>query len=133
MLIFGPITGAIACALLLLQTPSAIFLGFISCIVFAIYWAVVPGGVVGYSGAVYGRATLGKIWGLATLIVMGIGPFIGPLIGGYLKDSTGSYTYSIIFALGSFVISMLLAASLPMSAEHKPAHADVPSAGATVN
>lgn len=133
MLIFGPITGAIACALLLLQTPSAMFLGLISCVIFAIYWAVVPGGVVGYSGAVYGRATLGKIWGLATLIVMGIGPFIGPLIGGYLKDSTGSYTYSIMFALGSFLVSMLLAASLPMAAEHKPAHANIPSSSATVN
>jgi len=119
MLIFGPTTGAVACALLLLQSPSATILGSISCVIFAIYWAVVPGGVVGYTGAIYGRATLGKIWGLATLIVMGIGPFIGPLIGGYLKDSTGSYTYSIMFALGSFLVSMLLASSLPMSAKEK--------------
>jgi len=133
MLIFGPIAGAIACTLLLLQTPLATFLGFISCVVFAIYWAVVPGGVVGYSGAIYGRATLGKIWGLATLIVVSIGPFIGPLIGGYLKDSTGSYTYSIMFALGSFLVSMLLAVNLPMTAEHKTAQTDIPSSSATVN
>lgn len=133
MLIFGPITGAIACSLLLFQSPSAIFIGVISCIIFAIYWAVVPGGVVGYTGAIYGRATLGKIWGLATLIVMGVGPFIGPLIGGYLKDSTGSYTYSIMFALGSFLVSVMLAASLPKAAEQKAAAMETSSAEATAN
>lgn len=121
MLIFGPLTGAVACVLLLLMGPSSFFLGLICCAIFAIYWAVVPGGVVGYSGAVYGRATLGKIWGLATMIVMGIGPFIGPLVGGYLKDATGSYKYSIIFALGSFVVSMLFASSLPMAVKSEGA------------
>lgn len=115
MLIFGPLTGAAACTLLLMQTPESSILGALSCVVFAMYWAVVPGGVVGYAGAVYGRATLGRIWGLATLIVMGIGPFAGAFIGGYLKDVSGSYTYSIIFALGAFVASMLLASSLPLT------------------
>lgn len=134
MLIFGPITGIVACAMLLLQTQTTFFLGAISCVIFAIYWAVVPGGVVGYAGAIYGRATLGKIWGLATLIVMGVGPFIGPLIGGYLKDSTGSYTYSIMFALASFVVSALLAASLPMTAEGKVSSMDdTPEAEAAAN
>lgn len=114
MLIIGPATGAVACLMLLLQTPAATALGLVACVIFAVYWAIVPGGVVGYAGAMYGRATLGKIWGLATLIVMGIGPFIGPLIGGYLKDATGSYRYAIMFATGSFIVSMLLASSLPL-------------------
>lgn len=114
MLIFGPLAGAAACCLLLMQTPATTILGALACVVFAVYWAVVPGGVVGYAGAIYGRATLGKIWGLGTLIVMGTGPFFGSFIGGYLKDVSGSYTYSIIFALGAFVVSMLLAASLPL-------------------
>ena len=117
MLIFGPLTGVVACGLLLMQTPASTVLGLIACFIFAIYWAIVPGGVVGYTGAVYGRATLGKIWGLATLIVMGIGPFIGPLIGGYLKDVSGNYTYSIIFAMCSFLLSGIIASSLPLSTE----------------
>lgn len=124
MLIFGPLTGVAACALLLMQTVSSMFLGILACFIFAVYWAVVPGGVVGYTGAVYGRQTLGKIWGLATLIVMGIGPFIGPLIGGYLKDTSGSYTYSILFAMGSFAVSLLLASSLPLSAVQESAVSD---------
>jgi MFS family permease len=127
MLIFGPFTGAIACGLLLMQTATTTLLGILACFIFAIYWAVVPGGVVGYTGAVYGRKTLGKIWGLATLIVMGIGPFIGPLIGGYLKDSTGSYTYSILFALGSFIVSMLLASTLPLATQPVDAREKVAS------
>ncbi|MCJ2163432.1 MULTISPECIES: MFS transporter [unclassified Pseudodesulfovibrio] len=117
MLIFGPLTGVAACGLLLMQTSASTILGLIACFIFAIYWAIVPGGVVGYTGAVYGRATLGKIWGLATLIVMGIGPFIGPLIGGYLKDMSGSYTYSIIFAMCAFLVSGIIASSLPLSTE----------------
>ncbi len=117
MLIFGPLTGVVACALLLMQTSTSTALGLIACFIFAVYWAIVPGGVVGYTGAVYGRATLGRIWGLATLIVMGVGPFLGPLIGGYLKDVSGSYTYSIIFAMGAFLVSGMIASSLPLSTE----------------
>ncbi|WP_300155331.1 MFS transporter [Solidesulfovibrio sp.] len=117
MLIFGPLVGAVACLLLVLQGSQSIVLGFVSCVLFAIYWAIVPGGVVGYLGAVYGRATLGKIWGLGTMIVMGIGPFVGPLVGGYMKDTTGSYFYSIVFALGAFVVSSCFGASLPLSME----------------
>lgn len=119
MLISGPIAGVIACILLLLQPRDTFFMGVVSCAVFAIYWAVVPTNVVGYAGVVYGRATFGKIWGLATLIVMGIGPFIGPLIGGYLKDRTGSYCYSLVFACCSFGMSLLFALTLPMTAGSK--------------
>jgi MFS transporter, OFA family, oxalate/formate antiporter len=119
MLIVGPLVGAVACLLLVLQGSQSIALGYLSCVLFAIYWAIVPGGVVGYLGAVYGRATLGKIWGLGTMIVMGIGPFVGPLVGGYMKDSTGSYFYSIVFALGAFVVSSFFGASLPLSLEEQ--------------
>lgn len=115
MLIIGPFTGAVACIILLIPNDS-ILMGYIAAFIFAVYWAIVPGGVVGYTGAIYGRLTLGKIWGLATLIVMGIGPFTGSFIGGLLKDISGSYTYSIYFALVSFVISVIIATTLPLKA-----------------
>ncbi|MFH2113421.1 MAG: MFS transporter [Spirochaetota bacterium] len=113
MLVAGPVGGTLACVLLLGSANR--FLAYAACVVFALYWAVVPGGVVGYVGALYGRRTLGRIWGLATLIVMGIGPFLGTFIGGYLRDSSGSYRYSMIFALGSFILSAVLATTLPRS------------------
>jgi len=116
MLIIGPSTGAVACVLLLMSSAGAVF-AYIACFIFAVYWAIVPGGVVGYTGAIYGRRTLGKIWGLATLIVMGIGPFTGSYVGGWLKDISGSYVNSIYFALGSFVLSIILALSLPLKIE----------------
>ena len=118
MLIVGPLTGVLACIFLLASGASVIW-AYVACVIFAIYWAIVPGGVVGYTGAVYGRKTLGKIWGLATLIVMGIGPFLGSFIGGLLKDISGSYTYSIYYALGSFILAMILASTLPLAAKHK--------------
>ncbi len=118
MLMIGPGTGALAC-LFLLGTKQGDFFAYVACFIFAVYWAIVPGGVVGYTGAIYGRKTLGKIWGLATMIVMGIGPFLGSFIGGWLKDVSGSYTYSIYYALGSFVISVVLATTLPLKAEPK--------------
>jgi MFS family permease len=130
MLLIGPATGVVACVLLLLSKESVVF-AYIACVIFAIYWAIVPGGVVGYTGAVYGRKTLGKIWGLATLIVMGIGPFTGSYVGGLLKDISGSYTYSIEFALGSFIVSIFMASTLPLAARAKAAVArgPVPAVG----
>jgi MFS family permease len=127
MLIIGPSTGVLACGLLLMS-GNAMFWAYIASVIFAVYWAIVPGGVVGYTGAIYGRKTLGKIWGLATLIVMGIGPFTGSFIGGWLKDLSGSYTYSIYYALGSFVVSILLASSLPLVA--RPREVELPVAEA---
>ncbi len=120
MLLVVPATGVIAC-LLLLASPSGDIFAYIACVIFAIYWAIVPGGVVGYTGAIYGRKTLGKIWGLATMIVMGIGPFLGSYVGGWLKDFSGKYTYSIWFALCAFAVSILLASTLPLKAEYPKA------------
>lgn len=120
MLIIGPLTGVIACIFLLASAVSMTW-AYVACVIFAIYWAIVPGGVVGYTGAIYGRKTLGKIWGLATLIVMGVGPFLGSFIGGWLKDVSGSYTYSIYYALGSFILAMILASTLPLVAKPKKA------------
>lgn len=70
MLIFGPAVGAVACLLLMTMGPQSTTLGALICVLFAVYWAIEPGGVVGYAGAIYGRVSLGKLWGLATLIVM---------------------------------------------------------------
>ena len=119
MLIVGPLTGAIACLFLLASSRGDRF-AYVACFIFAVYWAIVPGGVVGYTGAIYGRKTLGKIWGLATMIVMGIGPFLGSFIGGWLKDVSGKFTLAIEFALGAFIVSILLAATLPLTAAPKP-------------
>lgn len=118
MLIFAPSMGLIAC-ILLLMTKNSMFLGVIACILFAIYWAIEPGGVAGYAGTIYGGKTLGKIWGTATLIVMGIGPALGSFMGGYLFDISGSYLNSIIFATTSFAISIVAAIVLPLEASHK--------------
>jgi predicted MFS family arabinose efflux permease len=120
MLRVGPATGVVAC-LLLLASPKADLFAYVACVIFAVYWAIVPGGVVGYTGAIYGRKTLGKIWGLATMIVMGIGPFLGSYVGGLLKDVSGKFTYSIYFALGSFAVSIVLASTLPLRAERSKA------------
>jgi MFS family permease len=115
MLIAGPTIGVLACLLLLACTAQVTAAAYLAAVLFAVYWAIVPGGVVGYTGAVYGPQTLARIWGLATLIVMGIGPFLGSLLGGWLKDLTGSYQYSLYYALGSFLVSLLLACSLPLT------------------
>jgi MFS family permease len=112
MLILGTAIGLIACSLMLYAAGFKV-LTYFACLLFAIYWAVIPGGVVGYAGAVFGEKNLGKIWGLATLIVMGIGSFTGTLMGGWLRDISGVYRYSIYFSLFSFLLAMIFAISLP--------------------
>lgn len=116
ILSLGALLGVGATVLLLLSGLSSGF-ALAACILFAFYWAVVPGGVVGYTGAVYGRAALGRIWGMATLIVMGIGPFTGSFLGGFFKDLSGTYTVSLIFALSCFFAAFLLTFTLPKRAD----------------
>ncbi|MEW8978102.1 MAG: MFS transporter [Symbiobacterium sp.] len=128
MLIFAPAMGILAC-LLLMGSGRSMALAVISCILFAIYWAIEPGGVAGYVGAVYGNKSMGKIWGLGTLIVMGIGPAVGSFMGGFLYDISGSYMNSILFALGSYVVSAVAALILPMAAEREQAVQEVPDIG----
>ncbi|NFR88099.1 MULTISPECIES: MFS transporter [unclassified Clostridium] len=114
MLIFAPIIGLLACGFLLMTKKSIVF-GILSCILFAMYWAIEPGGVAGYAGSIYGNKSLGKIWGLATLIVMAIGPAVGSFMGAYLYDLSGSYFNSIIFAACAFIFSAIIAIMLPLS------------------
>jgi len=116
MLIFAPVTGLLACLCLLMSKTSIAFAG-IACILFAVYWAIEPGGVAGYAGSVYGRKSLGKIWGTATLIVMGIGPAVGVFMGAYLRDISGTYVNSILFAAGAFIVSAFVAYILPLTAD----------------
>ncbi|HHY94815.1 MAG TPA: MFS transporter [Firmicutes bacterium] len=118
MLIIAPVVGVVAC-LLLFATRTSFLAGILACILFAVYWAIEPGGVAGYAGSIYGRKTLGRIWGLATLIVMGIGPALGSFMGGYLYDVSGSYRNSILFALAAFAVSAVVALSLPVAARPK--------------
>lgn len=112
MLIFGTFIGFNACLLLLFSGNPRLGI-YTACLLFAIYWAIIPGGVVGYAGSIYGARNLGKIWGLATLIVMGIGPFTGTFMGGWLKDISGVYRYSLYFSLFSFLLAFIFAISLP--------------------
>jgi len=115
MLIFAPAVGVLACLLLLASGSGSFVIGVLACVLFAIYWAIEPGGCAGYAGSIYGRKYLGKIWGLATLVVMGIGPALGTYVGSALGAS-GSYVPSVWFALGAFVISTVVAFFLPLAA-----------------
>jgi len=115
MLIIAPLSGVIAC-LLLFTTHFSLLGGALASILFTIYWAIEPGGVAGYAGAVFGRASLGKIWGMATLLCMGLGPALGTYMGGFLYDLSGTYLYSILLALFSFLISAIFALLLPLTA-----------------
>jgi MFS transporter, OFA family, oxalate/formate antiporter len=116
MLIFAPAVAVLACLLLLASGAGSFAAGVLACILFAIYWAIEPGGCAGYAGSIYGRKSLGRIWGLATLIVMGIGPALGTYAGSALGVG-GSYGPSIWFALAAFAVSALGALFLPIAAK----------------
>jgi MFS family permease len=116
MLIFAPAVGIVATLLLLASGQGGFGVGVVACILFAIYWAIEPGGCAGYAGSVYGRKSLGKIWGLATLVVMGIGPALGSYVGAAL-GANGTYVPSMYFAMGGFILSTIVAVFLPLSAK----------------
>jgi MFS transporter, OFA family, oxalate/formate antiporter len=114
MLIFAPMVGVVACFFLLASGAGSFATGVLACILFAIYWAIEPGGCAGYAGSIYGRKSLGRIWGLATLVVMGIGPALGTYMGSAL-GAGGSYVPSVWFALVAFALSTVAALFLPLS------------------
>lgn len=111
MLIIGPACGAVGVVLLLTRSLP---LCIISMVFLAIYWGIEPGGCAGYAGSIFGGATLGRVWGLATLIVMGIGPSFGTFMGAWFKDHFGSYIPALIFCLVAYLISMVLAFTIPL-------------------
>jgi MFS family permease len=115
MLIFAPAVGVFASLVLLASGAGSFAIGVVACVLFAVYWAIEPGGCAGYAGSIYGRKSLGKIWGLATLVVMGIGPALGTYVGSSLGAS-GSYVPSVWFALGAFAVSTIVALFLPLTA-----------------
>lgn len=114
ILILAPAIGILACVLLLMMKGDSIVMGVAVCILFAIYWAIEPGGIVGYAGSIFGNKSLGKIWGLATWIIMGIGPALGSFMGGYLADTTGNFMASIEFAVGAFTFALIVTLTMPL-------------------
>ncbi len=111
MLIIGPICGAAGVILLLTKSLP---LCIAAMVLLAVYWGIEPGGCAGYAGSIFGGASLGRIWGLATLIVMGIGPSFGTFMGAWFKDNFGSYIPALIFCLVVYLISVCLAITLPL-------------------
>jgi MFS transporter, OFA family, oxalate/formate antiporter len=114
MLILAPLVGVLACSLLLSSGSGSFVIGVWACVLFAVYWAIEPGGCAGYAGSIYGRKSLGRIWGMVTLIVMGIGPATGTFMGSAL-GSAGSYVPSILFAMAAFAVSAVAALFLPLA------------------
>ena len=118
----GLIAGILACCSLLIQPAmpvSAHFVaGIFTCALFAIYWGILPGSVVGYLGSVINGGGLGRILGLCMFFTFGLGPGIGAFMGGLLRDLAGNYTATMIFALAAYVVGLILATTLPLVTEH---------------
>ena len=118
----GLIAGILACICLLgqpaLHTSLRFAVGILSCALFAVYWGIFPGSVVGYLGSVINGGGLGRILGLCMFIAIGLGPAIGAYMGGLLRDLAGSYTASMIFALAAYAVGLVIATTLPIVNEH---------------
>lgn len=110
MIIIAPICGV---AGVLLCLTKNIVLCCIAMIILSIYWGIEPGGCAGLAGTIYGGKSFGKIWGVATLICMGIGPSLGTFFGAFFKDTFGSFTVSLIFAACAYAASLIIASTLP--------------------
>ena len=60
----------------------------------------------------FGRHVLGSVYGVLTFFVAGVGGGIGPILGGIIYDTFGSYTYAWQFNLIVLIIIALLALTL---------------------
>jgi len=68
----------------------------------------------------FGERSHGSILGMLT-IALGIGGAIGPLLAGYVYDTTGSYNIAII--IGAVVLFTAMGCSLVIKAPHSPKQA----------
>lgn len=118
LMIIAPSVGIVA-MLFLINGESGLALSIIAAVLFPVYWMMMPAQVTGYIGAIFGRASFPQIWGLATLIIMGIGPAAGSYLGAKLYVIYGSYRISFIMATVMFLLSALFALSLPRKFEQK--------------
>lgn len=114
MLALSPLFGIVGMPLALTGNLPVVVLGMV---LLAVYWGIEPGGAAGYAGTVFGGTSLGKIWGLATLIIMGIGPSLGTFMGAFLFDTFLSYVPALYFGIGAFVASTISALLLPTKVE----------------
>lgn len=114
MLALSPLFGIVGMLLALTGNLPVVVLGMV---LLAVYWGIEPGGAAGYAGTVFGGTSLGKIWGLATLIIMGIGPSLGTFMGAFLFDTFLSYVPALYFGIGAFVASTISALLLPTKVE----------------
>ena len=110
MLVVSPLFGIAGVLCALTGNFPIVCLGMV---LLFVYWGIEPGGAAGYAGTVFGGASLGRIWGLSTLIIMGIGPSFGTFMGAFLFDMTGTYTTSLYFGLGAYIVSTIFAILLP--------------------
>ncbi len=81
-------------------------------IVFGIPFGIYIPTVAGYVGTTFGRKYMGPIWGLTTAVGVAGGAGIGPYIGGYLRDLTGSYFVSIWISTILYAITVVLVLSV---------------------
>ena len=116
MLVISPLFGIAGVLLALSGNLPVVIVGMV---LLAVYWGIEPGGAAGYAGTVFGGASLGKIWGLATLIIMGIGPSFGTFMGAFLFDTFQSYVPALYFGIGAYVVSTISALLLPGKVESK--------------
>jgi MFS family permease len=73
----------------------------------------------------FGGQVIGVAYGLSTFFAAGVGGALGPLIGGYIFDKTGSYRPAWIISL----VCLLLISLLILALKPKPDRPDVSQPG----
>jgi len=69
----------------------------------------------------FGRQVLGTAYGILTFFVAGIGGSIGPVLGGFLYDRLGSYTYAWQLNLAVLILAVFLILAMKPRIEN-PGH-----------
>lgn len=113
-------SGVIMVAILLaFMVGSAPFLAFVFSILFGVGFGAVLVCLMGLLSAHFGRAHFSKIFGVSSLF--GIVGTLGPPMGGFLFDKTGSYRLPLMIAVGSAALGMIciISARAPLLSANK--------------
>ena len=101
---------AVALSLLYPAGSQAWFLGAVAALIgwnYGAMFTLFPATCLQY----YGQAAQGSNYGLL-FTAFGLAGFAGPLVGGVLKDSTGTYLVPFLAAAGAVVVSVVVVAAI---------------------
>jgi MFS family permease len=98
---------ALAMLVLWLSGAKSLWMLYVFVVAYGVFYGGESATVPGLTGYLFGTRSLAEIIGLTTALGM-IGGIMGPILGGFIFDRTGSYQIALLIAASCYAIAAML-------------------------